>query len=184
MQSDEFKKETNTMNDAEVADLHKIIRGQPLSFTPQLLKGVLNEEKTQTRRLVKAGDTFFLGPALPGRPLELLGVHSPFGRLRWQIDCICKVLPGRGKKAVAEIRVLQLRNEDARNISHEDAVAECCGDPYGFLWKWTTFYDRDGIAKLWEGSTIDGSPGPLVLAGQPSKLYNCIAINFELVEVY
>lgn len=104
---------------------------------------VLDGTKTQTRRLVKIGDCIHKGeeqlwymmrsdPQLgsmvrKGRcqiPTVVLRFKYKPYRIKWQVGRTYAVQPGRGKKAVGRIRLLEIRQERLQDISEEDALAE------------------------------------------------------------
>lgn len=80
---------------------------------------VLSGQKTQTRRLVKLGETLITDSLLFGDRI-LMGS----GYCKWQVGRTYAVQPGRGKKAVGRIRITAIRRERLQDISEEDAIAE------------------------------------------------------------
>ena len=123
---------------------------------------VLDGSKTQTRRLVKSGDYAAnkIGIYIPDVNAHnkefgfLWDLNNPYrtsnygtcivsegGRCKWQIGCDYAVQPARGKAAVARIRVTNIRQEDVRLISVEDAKAEGFKDPLQFLETWVSMHD-------------------------------------------
>lgn len=129
------------------------------------------------------GDIVLLNSDCEGKYTKIMRIDTAQGRRRWEVDGICKVLPGRGRAAVAEVRVLKLRQEDARKISDDDAMAEHFTNPREFLFKWCMFYDQDGFRKLQQDREEIYHPATM-LNGRPDELYRCFAIDFELLEVY
>lgn len=117
--------------------------------------------KTQTRRLA-AGYHFIQVP--DGR---ITHVHKN-GRLRWQLGDDYAVQPGRGRKAVARIRLSIIRLEDVREISLADAQAEGFADVAGFLEVWRLMHDyphrHDPIESL---------------SGRPLDRYFAFMLEFE-----
>lgn len=107
---------------------------------------VMAREKTQTRRIKKPGEFYWYDFAtLEG------GHHGVFADLNndhnearsvYQCKKTYAIQPGRGKLAVGRIRITNIRREDVRNISHEDALAEGFPSRLDFLAVWIGFYDK------------------------------------------
>lgn len=79
---------------------------------------VMAGHKTQTRRLVKPGDEALMWDG------AVVGVVGKGGRMRWALDGVYAVQPGRGKKAVGHIKVKAIWRENVRDITAESAVDE------------------------------------------------------------
>lgn len=104
-------------------------------FKKELADRILAGKKTQTRRPVKESDSFrFDGGAYPE-------VHRN-GRLLWYKPGIYAIQPGRGKPRVGHLQIKDIKIEDVRNISLEDAIAEGFESQLGFLATWIAFYDK------------------------------------------
>jgi hypothetical protein len=91
-------------------------------FKPELVTKILAGEKTQTRRVVKLGDTS-LGIMFryDGRKDQVRSGH----RLRWRVNDTYALQPGRGKHAVGRICITAIRYcARASDISEGDARAE------------------------------------------------------------
>jgi hypothetical protein len=108
-------------------------------------KAVLDGTKTETRRICKPGE--FLAN-LVGIPItkehaqkyhDLWDLNNPyrtsdFGprvihcsyRTKWQVGATYAVQPARGQKAIARIRLLEIRQERLQDIDEEGAIAEGC----------------------------------------------------------
>lgn len=77
------------------------------------------------------------------------------------------------------IRILDIRREDVRSISHEDAIAEGFESPWQFWTVWTEFYD-----KSMRQTQIEYHEGPgffELMRKRPLNLYDAWALTFELV---
>lgn len=103
--------------------------------------------KTQTRRLVKSGQ-IANECILPGKSRDWINeVIAPVDDWRWKavyrVGETYAVQPGRGKAAIARIRVLEIRHEDVRHISKADARAEGYASPLDFLATWTKMHAPD-----------------------------------------
>lgn len=85
-------------------------------FGPKLIPKVLDGTKTQTRRPVKCEWT----PAT-------VSVDEARLPCRYKVGKTYAVQPGRGKRGIARIKVLDVRRERWRDISVDDAVAEGFG---------------------------------------------------------
>jgi len=118
-------------------------------FRADLMSKVLSGEKTQTRRL--SG--------------------------KYEVGKTYAVQPGRGKKAVARIRVLRVWLEDVRFIRLEDVYAEGFPTHKKFWTLWATLHDKSvRIDPKWGELTIFAE-----LFGRPAEFYEAWAIEFELV---
>ena len=96
-------------------------------FKPELAQLILTGLKTQTRRLVQPSDHPFRdaesGAILWITRLTKRGWQMCYGRADSRgIDYA--VCPGRGKRQVGRIRIIQIRLERLQDISEEDALAE------------------------------------------------------------
>ena len=92
---------------------------------------VLDGTKTQTRRLWREGDYTWITP-------ELGAVEPPFvrilevsrhdsqdhHRLRWAVGRDYAVQPGRTKKSLGRIKILEIRRENLQDITVKDVEAE------------------------------------------------------------
>lgn len=152
-------------------------------LTDKILKGL----KTQTRRPDKEGD---YGNA------DVTVIYRN-GRKLWAIGQVYAIQPGRGKKGVGFLRIKNIRNEDVRYISREDAIAEGFKNRIEFLQVWISFYDphvaiikvRDGGWDVqWRDSAVlthewhDRSEEDVIngLLTRPNNLYRAHIIDFEL----
>lgn len=88
-------------------------------FTPPLARAVATGRKTQTRRPVK-GD----------KPCRYQAGHS------------YAVQPGRGKEAIARLRVLDVHDELAGDITFADARREGFRTTLEFKAAWVSLYDK------------------------------------------
>jgi hypothetical protein len=141
---------------------------------------VLSGAKTQTRRIVKPGDDW--GSWGPYRavyngadPNGIDGVPT-WGRMRWRINQVLSVQPGRAQKGVARIRITDLRLEDVRKITDEDAAAEGFWDPDDFLVLWCQMHDP-GVLPYFEAMYRRGA----LYRGADDR-YQAWALTFELVK--
>lgn len=98
---------------------------------------VLDATKTQTRRPIKKyGQTL--------TPNDLHTEHSwPFpptvienGRVKWMVGHTYAVQPGRGKRSIGRILLLEIRRERLQEISLEDIEAEGITTPEEFARIW------------------------------------------------
>ena len=90
-------------------------------FKPELAEAILRGEKTESRRLKRAGDKLVH---------SAWGVeHAPAvvtaeGRMRWIVGKTYAIQPGRGKKAIGRFLLVALREEQLQEIIQKGAVAE------------------------------------------------------------
>jgi hypothetical protein len=92
-----------------------------LMFTGDRLAQVLDGTKTQTRRLVKAGECAAM--MMPNRSF-IEAVLTPTGRTKWMLYRSYAVQGGRGQKAVGRVVITGIRSEGWRSITNADARAE------------------------------------------------------------
>lgn len=84
---------------------------------------VINGTKTQTRRLAKPGQQY--AGALPHAiPYVYTRVGMNGIRKVYEVGKTYAVQPSRTDKSIARIRITNIRREDVRHISVEDAYAE------------------------------------------------------------
>lgn len=102
-----------------------------MNFKPELLTKVLNEEKTQTRRIKKPGETCEL-QAHRSDTCVLTGNN----RLKWAVGREYAVAPGRGKHGQGRIKIRFIGEARACDISEGDARAEGFNSRAEFLEAW------------------------------------------------
>lgn len=105
-----------------------------LTFKPEHIAQIERGEKTQTRRLVRPGESVEPGPG-PKTVVQN-------GRLKWQVGRRRAIKPGRTAKGVGYVRITGLRREHLQDISQEDAIAE-------------------GYPHEWPPIPFEGCPGPI-----------------------
>ena len=88
-------------------------------FSNGLDDKVRDGTKTQTRRLVKSGDTHF-AEFFEG---AIHGVQSN-GRLKWEVGKTCAIQPKRGVKGNGRFRITKIRKENVQKINCKDCTAE------------------------------------------------------------
>lgn len=179
-------------------------------FKPELIDKILAGQKTQTRRPVKPGD---MGQWQHCLACEWVNRN---GRRHWEVGKDYALVPGRGKHSIyarlrfdgtyewqttqpggnggeqwkpMRIRITRIRQEDARDITHADALAEGFQAQHEFLAVWCDFYDGKAHALEcfeyndtdWRQNVVSVDLGRL--RQRPDALYQCWALDFELVEV-
>ncbi len=99
-------------------------------FAPDLAEKILAGEKTQTRR-----------PRMGANPTGERGgwIDDP---CRYKVGRSYAVQPGRGKKAVARIRVLRVDPQAMCDMTDADARAEGFDSPAAFASRWLEMYGR------------------------------------------
>jgi hypothetical protein len=122
-------------------------------------KQVLSDEKIQTRRPVKSGETCRDGITVSKHwisrftfmPLEGANLLKwTYMNPRWQVGRTYAVQPGRGKKAVGRIRITGIRREWLDDISGEDCLAEGIQEIPN---QWgTPWYRCPGLEGEWKSS--------------------------------
>lgn len=167
---------------------------------------VLSGEKTQTRRIVKPHDYINRWHLNGDDDCTINEILTPrkkptkyeTSRNVYLLGKTYAVQPGRGQKAIAHIEITDIRHEDVRCISDEDARAEGFDSPLDFLAKWTQMHDRqmqfdrddenwadDGTWNYWANRKW-GKADSLVmwsyLAVRPANRFMAWALTFKLVQ--
>lgn len=161
---------------------------------------VLSGEKTQTRRIVKEcqylytgarnGSGLVLPPRVSWEREEAVNGRSPYydGEVRdfeglaiYQVGKTYAVQPGRGKAAVARIRITDIRREDVRNISLTDVIAEGFPSHEAFWLTWCGMHDPEIVRA--STHTLHQSQhfsGPLF--ARTAARYDAWVLSFELAK--
>lgn len=87
-------------------------------FKPELIDKIKSGEKTQTRRIKKAGE--WLIELDGGGKIVFREPATP----KWETGKTYAICPGRGKAAVGRFLLLDIREERVKDISESDAIAE------------------------------------------------------------
>lgn len=132
-------------------------------FRPTLARAVATGRKTQTRRPV---------------------TNKP---CRYKIGHDYAVQPGRGKTAIARLKVLDLREERVGQITHQDAKAEGFRNAAAFKAYWVSLYDKAWVEKLEADITPELGEGlsesELVYRFEVAHAHKLVTvITFELVQ--
>jgi uncharacterized protein YhfF len=114
-------------------------------FSEEHVAMILAGTKTQTRRLAKSGEL------LMTRNFFWDYVNSK-GRIKWMQERTYAVQPGRGKTAVARIRLKHIHRESLKTISIEDAHAEGGYTIEEFTSMWNSFHTQTGTR--WEDNPL------------------------------
>lgn len=134
---------------------------------------VLDQSKTQTRRIVKAGDVY-LENTRTGQCGVFQDDIKVSDRPKYIIGKTYAAQPARGKPAVARIRITDIRREDVRAISVEDVWQEGFLSKFEFMQTWVAMHDKPVLRYPdWKLSS---------LSGRPAERYDAWALTFELVQ--
>lgn len=126
---------------------------------------VLDGRQTELRVVVKPGEVELVKPlandrvffkhnqmfiAHPANETREITAVEMNGRRKWTVGATYTVQPGRGKRAVGRIRILEIRQERLQAISEDSVVAEGCA-----LQQWAADIYRQyprsaGYAQLWD----------------------------------
>ncbi|MGJ3239404.1 MAG: hypothetical protein ACFE0Q_11910 [Anaerolineae bacterium] len=98
------------------------------------LKQVICGEKQQTRRLVKANESF---------DVEQQAIIKINSRVMYKVGKSYAVQPNRGKKSVARILLTDIRREAIGSITNEDAIDEGFESRKDFLETWYTIHGQN-----------------------------------------
>lgn len=159
---------------------------------------VLSGEKTQSRRIVKPEHQVGLTDGWGG-PILCVTTGKVFHqKIVYGVGKDYAVQPGRTQKAIARIRITDIRHEDVRRISEEDAKAEGFTHPVEFLRVWSRMHDPTFMlwfdervhSFLWYAGSIrkdpvigcgDWSDFQKAIASRSAERYDAWALTFELV---
>jgi len=122
-----------------------------VNFKPEMVEQIEAGQKTQTRRPVNFDN--------PRSHYANAGTFFKVG----QEYAVC---PGRGKPAVARIRMTDIRRETFRDITEDDAIAEGLAGNKNGVWKARDLF-FDLILRLHKGFDLDDE---------------CWVFEFELVK--
>ena len=146
--------------------------------TQDAIDKILRGEKTQSRRLRKSTEQ-----VVCDEQGNVIGVKVN-GRWKWRVGQTRAIQPGRGKPSVARIRITDIRREDARDISWQDALAEGYANEVDFWMVWTSMHDKEYVRGLTEENRYASfveSVWVMGLKQRPAERYQCWALTFELV---
>ncbi len=108
---------------------------------------ILSGQKTQTRRLVRDSDRLW-SVEHEGRELEKVLWRGE--RVKWRTGRSYAVQPDRGKKAVARIRLLDIRYQFLAHVSEEEAQAEGFSSLAEFIEIWVKIHGHyDAEQPVW-----------------------------------
>lgn len=95
-----------------------------MQFRPEHISLILAGKKTQTRRVCKQKETASETVHVDTWTTDIDAVYDANDRVRWEVGYTYAVQPGRGKPAVARIRITGIRQERLQDISPDDVWAE------------------------------------------------------------
>ncbi len=108
------------------------------------LTNILLENKTQTRRVIKSDEV-----AVRGQYNKIVSVYNN-GRTKWSVGSDYSVQPGRGKSAVARIRITKINSEQILRISNQAAIAEGFCSRQEFLKTWKHIHGEQSFGlRVW-----------------------------------
>ena len=103
-------------------------------FKAELARKIFEGGKTQTRRIVKAGEYAIDENNAPT-------VHSASGRVKWAVGREQGVKTKRTGHSIGKVKILRLWSEDICDIAHEDIMAEGFANADEF---WKTWQEING----------------------------------------
>jgi len=108
---------------------------------------VLSDQKTQTRRLVQASDRLWTIEHEGRAPEKVLWRGD---KVKWRTGRSYAVQPGRNRKGVAKIRLLDIRYQFLGHVSEEEARAEGFSSLAEFIETWTRIHGQfDREQPVW-----------------------------------
>jgi len=99
-------------------------------FKPELCEAILQRKKTQTRRVIKTGESGYIYPTGLFNPDDiepndvLTFVKNPSGTIKWRVGRTYAIQPGSGKHGIGSIRLQHIRCQRLQDITGEDVIAE------------------------------------------------------------
>ncbi len=105
---------------------------------------ILDEKKTQTRRLVRENEV-----AVRGRNNRIDRVQIN-GRDKWRIGTTYAVQKGRSKPQIARIELIAINSQLVQNISTQDALAEGFNSRAEFFVMWRRIHGESlSLQRVW-----------------------------------
>ena len=157
------------------------------------------QPKTHTRRIVKRGQKLVNHIGEDGFDLPVV-ISSAGTRLHYGGQIVA-VQPGRTMKGDGNIRILEIQQQDVRNITNNDARAEGFYHALDFLITWCGMHDLGMKGFPFQPPTQISLPSKLffaesqpwpnrntwsdwteVLLKQPNSHYQAFAYRFEAIE--
>ena len=182
-------------------------------FSKHSIDAIVAGRKTQARRIWKpiyfacgASNRGYAARLRPNSTQRITAIETGH-RYVAQVGHTYAVQPGRNKAGVwwwpelrewfdgggtgvypdgfvpLRIRITDIRREDAREISREDALAEGFTGvalKYDFLHVWCGMHDKAAQGHILETDTDSLLP-PMWLNERPAERYDCVAYTFEVV---
>ncbi|HSH12327.1 MAG TPA: ASCH domain-containing protein, partial [Desulfurivibrionaceae bacterium] len=105
---------------------------------------VLSGQKTQTRRLARDSDRLW-SIEHEGREAEKVLWRGE--KAKWRTGRSYAVQPGRGKKAIARIRLLDIQYQLLGHVSEEEANAEGYASLAEFIQTWTKIHGHYDLGQ-------------------------------------
>lgn len=137
-------------------------------------QAVIEERKTQTRRIVK-----------PGQMISAAGTcvyqHHLY-RIIYEVGRTYAVQPARTAKGIARIRITGLRCEDVRHIRREDVAAEGFSSRNDFFLTWLGMHDKAAQRGFMEDTDFLHNTTDIFLSERPAERYQAWVISFELFD--
>lgn len=108
------------------------------------VQNVLNEQKTQTRRVIKTEDS-----AIRGYRNQIHAVEVN-GRLKWEVGRTYAVQTARTEPSIARIQIIKLNSQYVKYISTADAIAEGFSNRQEFLDTWQQIHGENSMdLRVW-----------------------------------
>lgn len=156
------------------------------------------QPKTQTRRIVKPGQKLVQHIAEDGSDMAVV-ISSSGKRLRY-VGQVVAVQPGRTMKGDGHVRILEIQQQDVRNITNDDARAEGFYHALDFLITWCGMHDIglrfpqrtptqiSEISLMFQGERMSQGQYSLahwadnMLMQRPDSHYQAFAYRFKAIE--
>ncbi len=114
-------------------------------FSNGLDDKVRDGTKTQTRRLVKEGDTI-----RGWSEKEIIAIYDQYDRRKWKEGREYAIQSGRGKKGNGRFRITKIRKETLQSITDADAIAEGVSKIMTNDAEWWTNEATVSFKRLWK----------------------------------
>lgn len=113
-------------------------------FRPELIEKILSGQKTETRRVVRPHEFWCAGWRAGGGHLSICIERNGKIRTKWQEGKTYAAQPGRGKPAVARIRLLRIGREALHDITGPAVGREGFSYLADFVKAWNEINNRPG----------------------------------------
>jgi len=138
-------------------------------FRRELAVKISTGQKTQTRRIVKDGESYD----------DIMEAVYANGKIKWQVGRSYGVQIKRGGFSVNKFVLNEIRVQRACNISEQDAIAEGFTGRDDFFATWTAINGKGSLDAMTWALTIH----PMFVVGQEVALMKCTYADMKYIEL-